>query len=286
MAATSSSKNVDKEFNATVLNEDGFGIYWDKKGQRNEIKRFTWKNRNKIEVQVINYGARIVSIKFPDRKGLVEDIVLGKQFKKYTVSRCKICKISFLGFDDIAGYVYYQPHYFGATIGRLSQLVPYGIINLDGEERELSKNFGKHHLNGGETGFDQIVWDTYVSGTKVVMSHISPNFSEGYPGDMFVRVTFELSDMNEFKIDMEAYTTQPTLVNLSNLMYFNLAGHNSGADELYKHIVTVNADCFLKQDRGALTGDVINVANFPFDFQVPKVLGKFMGISPNDGESI
>lgn len=76
MAAEAAHKNED--FDTTTLIEDGFGTYWDKQGKSHDIKRFTWKNRNKIVVQVINYGARITSMKFPDRQGIIEDIVLGK----------------------------------------------------------------------------------------------------------------------------------------------------------------------------------------------------------------
>lgn len=195
-------------------------------------------------------------------------------------------KILFSGFDDLAGYLFYQSYYLGATIGRTSHLVLNGHINVNKQEYKLRKNYGHHHLNGGDMGLDQVVWSTHVSGKKVIMSHMSCHLSEGYPGDVLVRVIFQLSDMNEFKMDMEAFTSMPTVINLSNLTYFNLAGHYKGADETYKQIVTINADCFLKQETGLPTGEVCNVANFPFDFQVPKVLGKVIGISPGDGKYI
>lgn len=168
----------------------------------------------------------------------------------------------------------------------MSHVVRNACFELNKQEYQLTKNFGKHHLNGGYNGLDQCVWDAHISGKKVIMSHISHDLVEGYPGDLFVRIIFQLSDMNEFSTEIEAFTTKPTLINLSNLLYFNLAGHRKGSEEIYKHIVTVNADCFLKQEENLPTGDICNVANFPFDFQVPKCLGKLMGISPGDGNSI
>lgn len=166
----------------------------------------------------------------------------------------------------------------------MSHVVRNGSFVLNKQEYHLTKNHGKHHLNGGQLGLDQAVWDTHIKDKKVIMSHISKHLSEGYPGDVFVRISFELSDMNEFKIDMEAFATQPTLINLSNLTYFNLAGQHRGPEDIYRHVVTVNADCFLKQEDGLPTGDICNVANYLFDFQVPKLLGKLMGISPGDGK--
>lgn len=91
---TSEPKNIENEFSATVLNEDGFGIYWDQHGKSHEIKRFTWKNRNKIQVQVINFGARIVTMKIPDRKGKIDDIVLGES-RNIISYKIEICAFHF-----------------------------------------------------------------------------------------------------------------------------------------------------------------------------------------------
>ncbi|KAJ8966204.1 hypothetical protein NQ314_003684 [Rhamnusium bicolor] len=245
------------------LIEDVFGLYYDESGKCHSIKRFTWKNRNKIEVQVINYGARIISMKLPDRKGEIEDIVLG--------------------FDDLAGYLHYKKNYFGATIGRVSNAVKNSTFVIDDKQYWLMPNQFPHHVNGGKAGLDQAVWTTYVDDKKVIMSHISPHSSEGYPGDLFVRVSFELSARNEFNIEMDAQCTQPTIVNLSNLTYFNLAGHYQGPDHLYKHILTLNCNCFTPQIYNLPSGEILNVVHTEFDFQIPKMLGKTIGIIPKDG---
>ncbi|KAJ8939831.1 hypothetical protein NQ318_013050 [Aromia moschata] len=245
------------------LIEDVFGRYYDENGKYYDIKRFSWKNKNKIQVQVINFGARITSIKLPDRKGEIEDIVLG--------------------FDDFAGYLYHKQHYFGATIGRMSNIVRNSTFEIDRKQYWLTANKGADHFNGGERGLDQAVWKTYVDGKKVIMSHVSPHLSEGYPGDLFVRVSFELSARNEFSVYMDAQTTQPTIVNLTNLTYFNLAGHYAGPDQIYRHVLTINSNCFTPQVNGVPTGEILNVVHTENDFQIPKILGKVMGIVPRDG---
>ncbi|KAG5899207.1 hypothetical protein JTB14_034465 [Gonioctena quinquepunctata] len=254
---------VGKVENVT-LTEDIFGKYWDENGTSHNIKRFTWKNKNKIEVQVINYGARITSIKLPDRKGDVDDIVLG--------------------FDDLPGYIYYKNYYFGATIGRTSHLIRNGTFHLNDKKHTLTSNYKDgHHLNGGVKGLDQVVWKTYVDNKKVIMSHVSPHKNEGYPADLLIRISFELSMKNEFRISMDATCTQPTIVNLSNLTYFNLAGHHAGPDETYKHIVTLNCNCFTRKMDGFPTGEIVNVIHSEYDFQIPRILGKVIGIVPMDG---
>lgn len=245
------------------LVEDIFGVYYDEQGSAHNIRRYTWKNRNKIQVQVINYGARITSMKMPDRKGNVDDIVLG--------------------FDDIAGYIFNKGKYFGATIGRMSNIVPNSTFNVNNKQYWLTPNHGPHHFNGGRIGLDQVVWTTFVDDKRVIMSYVSPHMSEGYPGDLLIRIIFQLSPRNEFSIRMEAQCTQPTIVNLSNLTYFNLGGHHSSSTEIYRHILTLNCNCFTPQTNGIPNGVIMNVVHSEFDFQIPKVLGKVMGIVPNDG---
>lgn len=245
------------------LVEDIFGVYYDENGSAHNIKRYTWKSKNKIQVQVINYGARITSMKMPDRKGNIDDIVLG--------------------FDDIAGYIYNKDKYFGATIGRMSNVVKNGTFHVNNKQYWLTLNHNSHHYNGGRMGLDQVVWTTFMDDKRVIMSYVSPDMSEGYPGDLLIRIIFELSARNEFSIRMEAQCTQPTIVNLSNLTYFNLGGHHSGSNEIYKHILTLNCNCFTPQSDGIPNGVIMNVVHSEFDFQIPKILGKAMGIVPKDG---
>ncbi|XP_071051875.1 galactose mutarotase-like [Onthophagus taurus] len=272
-------KKVDKPKNGSqskiyvdnkniTLTEDVFGMIQNAKGCREKVFRYTWSNHNKIEVEVITYGARIRSIKMPNKKGVVDDIALG--------------------YKDLAGYVYYDTYPFGATLGRVTSYIENSTFVIDGKQYWVSSNEGKHNYNGGITGFDGVIFTPYVDGTKVILSYISPDLDEGFPGTLTVRITFELSTKNEFTINMEASTTKPTLVNLSNLLYFNLAGHQSGPEELYKHTVTINSNCYTIYDENKLpdklpTGDIQNVVNTEFDFQIPIVLKSCLGVVPDDG---
>lgn len=258
------AKPSDFDPSGVTLIEDDFAQFYDDKGHRHGIKRFTWKNRNKIEVQVISYGARVISIKLPDRNGKIEDVLLG--------------------FDDLAGYIFYEKFYFGAVIGRVSNVIKNGSFVVDNARYDVSANYlGKHCFNGGFNGLDKVPWDTYITRKKVIMSHVSPHLSQGFPGNLLVRVSFELSAKNEFRVSFEAQTTQPTCVDLSHLLYFNMAGHYAGSEEIYRHILTMNCNCFTPQVDKIPTGEIFNVLHSDFDFQVPKLLGKVMGITPKDG---
>lgn len=260
---SASIKIQDFDADGVILAEDGFAQYFDDNGAEHSVRRFTWKNKNKIQIQVINYGARVTSIKLPNRKGEVEDVLLG--------------------FDDLAGYLFYEKFHFGATIGRTSNIIKNSSFTIGAKKYTVGSNNGNHSSNGGFKGFDQAVWDTHISGKKVIMSHISPHLEEGYPGDVLVRAVFELSAKNEFKVSFEAQTTRPTCIDLSHLLYFNLAGHHTGPDEVYRHILTMNCNCFTPQVNQIPTGEIMNVLHSQFDFQVPKLLGKVMGIVPKDG---
>ncbi|GJQ71615.1 hypothetical protein Trydic_g11315 [Trypoxylus dichotomus] len=121
-----------------TLSEDVFGAIIDPNQKVRPVRRFTWKNHNAIEVQVINYGARITSMKLLDKNGEVADIVLG--------------------FDNLEGYIQNEQYYFGATIGRVTGPVRNSTFVIDGKQYWISSNDGKHHLNGGFFGLDKVIW--------------------------------------------------------------------------------------------------------------------------------
>lgn len=154
------------------LVEDTFGILIGNDGKHRKVQRFTWRNTNNIEVQAITYGARVISLKLPNRKGARDDVVLG--------------------FDNLAGYLFYEDLYLSGTIGRVTNKIENATFAIDGKQFWLSANSFDHHENGGFKGFDKALWTPYVSGNKVIMHHISHDGDQGYPGDLMVRVTFEL----------------------------------------------------------------------------------------------
>nr|CAH7729459.1 unnamed protein product [Callosobruchus chinensis] len=240
-----------------ILDEDEFGLWIGE----TSVKKFTWRNINNVEVQVITYGATITSIKLPSAAGAVDDIVMG--------------------FDNMEGYLNPLNPYFGATVGRVANRVGNAKIYIDHNTYNVSANIGQHSLHGGFKGFDKVNWNHYVCGNKVVMSYLSKDMEEGYPGDVLVHVSFELTDENEFLIDFWASTTKPTFVNLTNHSYFNLAGHNKGVEELLKHEVCINADKITEVDKDSIpTGKLLPVKNTVFDLRIPTTLGKVIDKIP------
>lgn len=137
--------------------------------------------------------------------------------------------------------------YIGSMMGRVANRIANGEFELSGQKHVLAKNFlGKHSLHGGVIGFDKFNWDSHVDGTTVYLTHVSPDEYEGYPGTVLTTIECRLSDDNGFMMNISAVASKPTIINMSNHSYFNLAGHGAGYKELYKHKMTMNADKILK----------------------------------------
>jgi aldose 1-epimerase len=220
------------------------------------IAIYTLTNRSGAEARITTYGGIVVSLKVPDRKGKLEDIVLG--------------------FDSLDEYVKGNSAYFGALIGRYGNRIGKGSFSLNGVEYKLAVNNGENHLHGGIKGFDKVVWtatDPKVSsGASLILEYLSHDGEEGYPGALRVTVTYTLTDKNELKIDYLATTTKDTVVNLTHHSYFNLAGQGNG--DILSHQVMINADRFTPVDSGLIpTGELKLVKGTPFDFSQPAAIG-------------
>ncbi|KAF9424355.1 hypothetical protein HW555_000494 [Spodoptera exigua] len=240
----------------TIETED-FGVH---KGKT--VKKITWRISGGAEVSVISYGAIVQSLKVPDKFGVKKDIVLG--------------------FDDLESYVKRNTPYLGATIGRCANRIGKASFEIDGKTYNVAQNIGKDHLHGGIVGFDKVVWETTLLGNKVVFSYYSKDLEEGYPGDLITSVTYEVTDDNKLKVEFKATTTKKTVVNLTNHSYFNLAGHDAGAQELYNHKVIINADKITETDSNSIpTGAFKMVKDTPFDFSLSKKLGDAMSAGQN-----
>ncbi|CAG9759751.1 unnamed protein product [Ceutorhynchus assimilis] len=236
--------------------EDEFDTYIDKyTGKKNSVRRFTWRNSSGVSVQVITYGATITSIKMPDKNGTSDDIVMG--------------------FDDIKGYLNPLNPYFGATVGRVANRIGYARITIDEHTYNVTANLGEHTLHGGLKGFDKVNWNHYVDGNKLSLSYLSKDLEEGFPGDVITTVTYELTSDNRFVFDFKSTSSKPTFVNLTNHSYFNLGGHDAGAEQVYKHLISINADYTTDVDNNSIpSGKLLSVANTAFDLRVPIVLGE------------
>ncbi|HBO87499.1 MAG: aldose epimerase family protein [Pontiellaceae bacterium] len=209
-----------------------------------KVDLFRLENERGTVVEIINYGATITSILTHDRDGTLSDIVLG--------------------FDTITGYESSNNPYFGATCGRYANRLRKGLFTLNGKSYQLAKNDGENALHGGLRGFDKQVWEAQVNSDSLILKHLSLDGEEGYPGALLVEVTFQLTEENDLRIDYQAETDQPTLINLTNHSYFNLAGGGTIRD----HHIQIHADHYTVVDETAIpTGELRSVAGTEMDLR-------------------
>ena len=175
------------------------------------VELYTLTNANGMEVKIMTYGGIIQSVRVPDRDGNLVNVTLNA--------------------PDLEGYLDGHP-YFGNITGRYANRIARGTFTLDGQMYRLALNNGENTLHGGEVGFDKVVWAatevTDGDGVGLMLSRTSPDGEEGYPGALTVEVTYTLTDADEIRIDYHATTDAPTVVNLTNHSYWNLAGEGSG----------------------------------------------------------
>jgi aldose 1-epimerase len=203
-----------------------------------------------FEVRLITYGATLQSIFVPDRAGCLADVVLG-------------C-------DDLDAYVAVR-RFFGATIGRYANRIEKAKFELDGHPFELVANDGANALHGGPAGFDRKCWLIAGIGEDPVpfvkLTYVSPDGEEGYPGCLECSITYSITGGTELSVAWSAETDKPTIVNLTNHSFFNLAGVEIGGDIL-DHNVTIGADFYLPVDEGGIPLSAPSpVVATPFDFR-------------------
>ena len=233
---------------------------WGHTKDGRSVELFTLRNAAGMEVKIASYGCTIVSLTAPDRAGVFADVVLGK--------------------DSLAAYEAGHP-FFGCIAGRFANRINHGKFTLDGKEHQLGlKSGAPHHLHGGVSGFDKKVWaGTKVEGPHgvgVKLHYVSPDGEEGYPGTLDTTVTCMLTDGNELQLTYEATTDKPTVVNLTNHSYFNLAGEGSGT--ALDHELTIFAGSFTATDADLIpTGKIESVAGTPLDFLQPHKIGERIG---------
>ncbi|MAW39747.1 MAG: galactose-1-epimerase [Kiritimatiellaceae bacterium] len=215
-----------------------------------KVDLFRLENKRGTLVEIINYGATITSILTHDREGTLSDIVLG--------------------FDDIAGYESADNPYFGATCGRFANRLKKGLFTLNGTSYQLAKNDGENALHGGLRGFDKQIWEAQVNADTLILKRVSPDGEEGYPGNLLVEVTFQLTEENDLRIDYQAETDQPTFINLTNHSYFNLAGGGTIRD----HHIQIHADHYTLVDETAIpTGELRAVEGTEMDLRCSLAIG-------------
>jgi len=233
-----------------VIKKQAFGTV-----PEGRVDLYTMTNSRGMEVRAMNYGGIIVSLRVPDKKGVLADVVLG--------------------FDTLDAYLNNKP-YFGAIIGRYANRIANGKFTLNGAGYRLARNNGMNSLHGGLKGFDKVLWrgEQFENnqGIGVVFTYTSKNGEEGYPGNLKAKVTYTLTDQSELQIEYQATTDEATPVNLTNHSYFNLVSEGNG--DILKHNLILNADRFTPVDSTLIpAGELRSVAGTPFDFTKPTAIG-------------
>ncbi len=203
-----------------------------------------------------DYGAILVSLLVPDRRGVAEDVTLG--------------------FSTLAGYTG-KHSFFGATVGRYANRIAKARFSLDGAEYQLAANNGENHLHGGIKGFDKYIWRAEVLAEnpepRIRFSRTSPDGEEGYPGRLEASVTFTLCPAGDLSIEYEARTDAKTIVNLTNHSYFNLKGEGRGS--ILDHSMKLACSRIAPVGPTLIpTGELAEVANGPFDFRAGAIIGE------------
>lgn len=220
------------------------------------VEQYVLRNSHGMQATVITYGATLQALEVPDKHGKVEDVVLG--------------------FDDVRGYETGKA-YFGATIGRFGNRLANGAFELDGKRYQVPQNDGSNALHGGPQGFDKHVWKARPTQGKdsvgVTLTYRSADGEMGFPGNLETEVTYSLNDRNELRIDYKASTDKPTVLNLTNHSYFNLAGAGNG--DVLQQLATLHASRYTPVNGTLIpTGELAPVAGTPMDFTKPTAIGK------------
>ena len=239
--------------NKPAIGKENFGTLDD--GSR--VDRWTLTNGRGAQVRVLSYGGIIQSLQVPDSAGRSGNVVLG--------------------FQSLGDYVEHTGPYFGAIIGRYANRIAGGKFTIDDTTYQVPVNDGSNALHGGNKGFDKRVWEVrpVPQGDSVglSLSYTSADGEEGYPGRLTVGVEYTLTALGALRIDYRATTDQPTVINLTNHSYFNLAGETSG--DVYQHRLSLAAGSYTPVDANLIpTGEVVPVAGTPFDFRRTTLIGE------------
>lgn len=219
-----------------------------------DIFAYTLDNGKGLRAEIINYGGIVTKLITKDKSGSDVDVVLGRS-----------------SLDDYLK----NDGYIGAAIGRHANRIMKGSFIINGIEYNVGINENANSLHGGIVGFDQKVWNaiTVEQDNAVVLSYVSADGEEGFPGELKVFIKYTVTDDNALRIEYTAISNKDTVCNLTNHSYFNLSGHESGS--INNQILQINSNFYTPNDKeGMPTGEVLSVSGTPFDFRVPKPIGQ------------
>ncbi|MBO9621818.1 MAG: galactose mutarotase [Sphingomonas sp.] len=208
--------------------------------------------RGRYRAEILTLGAALHRLDVPGRDGQAANVVLGyRDLDEYRAA----------------------PRFYGSIAGRYANRIGGARFSLDGHEYRLPKNSGEHNLHSGPLGFDQQFWTIEGRGEDwVTLAHLSPDGFNGFPGNLRTRVRYSIG-ADGLAIGFRATTDKPTVVNLTNHAYFNLAGEASGTTVL-DHWLQIPASRFTPVENQIPTGELRLVADTPFDFRAPKPVGR------------
>ncbi len=225
---------------------------WGFTSEGEAILLYTMTNAEGAYVKLTNLGAAIVAIGVPDRNGKIEDVALG--------------------FNDFHSY-FGDSAYLGKTAGRYANRIARGRFTLNGRDYRLAINNAPNHLHGGPKGLSEVLWQSRTEVNRVVFSYVSPDGEEGYPGTVGIEAVYDWNDRCELEITYYAKTDAPTILNLTNHVYFNLRGEGNG--DILSHQLQLDASRYLPIDRNIIpTGEPAPVEGTPMDFRTPKTIGR------------
>lgn len=220
------------------------------------VEAITLRNAKGVRAAVIPYGAALQSLVMPDRDGKLADVTLG--------------------YSSLEGYLT-KPEYFGATVGRFANRLADGRFTLDGKVYQTPRNDHGNSLHGGERGFDKVLWEVVEvkrgDTASVRMRYVSKDGDQGYPGTLTVFATYSLNEANELRIEYTATTDRPTIANITNHAYWNLAGEGAAVGAM-GHVLTIPAVHYTPVNEKLIpTGAPQPVADTVFDFRTPQPIG-------------
>ncbi len=258
---TTTAQKVSAQDNLPSVTSELYG----KNEKGDDIVRYNLRNSHGMKVSVLNLGAIITSVDVPDRDGKFANVTLN--------------------FPDAAAYLVNAP-YFGGACGRYANRIAKGKFTLDGTEYELAVNNGPNHLHGGKTGLMKRIWKSEGfqndEAVGVNLWYISPDGEEGYSGKVRFGLAYSLNDKNELRIEYHAETDKPTVLNVTNHAYWNLAGAPDGS--ILDHELTLSCSKYLPVDETSIpTGELADVAGTPMDFLKPEKIGARIDQTVNGG---
>src|SRR5690349_16861232 len=251
-SGSNTSETAPKNLTSTVkadVKQEPYG----KMPDGTAVDKYTLTNTNGMQAAIITYGGALVSLMAPDKSGKMGDVVIAM--------------------DDLDG-MRKQDNFFGALIGRYGNRIGKAQFTLDGQTYKLPANNGPNTLHGGPEGFDKKVWTAKEGpsgeGPSLELTYTSKDGEMGFPGTLTAKVVYTLTNTNALRIDYTATTDKPTVVNLTNHAYWNLAGEG----DILAHEVMINADRFTPVDDTLIpTGELKPVKGTPFDFTTATAIG-------------